>query len=412
MSATYHYRAITSTGANAAGELTAISRAAALRILSEQGLVPLELNEKLGGTRVAESEPTRERAQWNRRGKLSSRELLALTQSLASLLNAGLMVDRALMVAVPLATTPAARALIDSLLKSVRAGQTFARAFELSGQRLPPYFVSMIEAGEMGGALAAAFSRLAELQQRNLEIRERVRSALVYPALLAGVMLFTIVVLLTFVLPRFEQLFTESEAPLPWSTRAVLASGRFMADWWWLLLGVATLALVTFTLWKRSAAGRKQFDRWLLISRMTLELPLTLNSARLFRTIGTLLTNGLPLPAALRVARGTVANRHMLAAVNDVSRDVQAGETLSQALAKTKVFPVAAVQLSRVGEETGRLDELLMSASRVLEEDGRLKLERLLTLVVPLLTIIMGLLVAGLIGSVLIGLLSINDLAF
>jgi general secretion pathway protein F len=322
------------------------------------------------------------------------------------------MIDRALIIAAPLAATPAARALIDTLLKSVRAGQTLARAFAQSQQRFPPYYVSMIEAGEAGGSLPSALSRLAELQQRSLEIHERVRSALIYPGLLMGVMLFTIVVLLTFVLPRFEQLFAESTATLPWSTQAVLAGGRFLSTWWWLVLLCALLAVVGFVFWKRSPAGHKQFDKWLVTTRFTLQLPVTLNTARVFRTLSTLLTNGLPLPTALRVARGTVANQHILGALERVAREVQAGAALSQALANTQVFPAAIVQLSRVGEETGNLDHMLLSASQILEEEMQLKLGRLLTLVVPLLTIIMGLLVAGLIGSVLIGLLSINDLAF
>lgn len=412
MSVTFLYRAVDTGGDNRTGELTANSRTAALRLISDQGLIPLELREKSHRTESIKQNKQRFAFQWRRRNQMSPRDLLALTQSLASLLKAGLMVDRALLIAMPLATTPAAHVLIDTLLKSVRAGQTLARAFNGSGQRLPPYFASMIEAGETGGSLPSAVARLAELQQRSLEIRERVRSALIYPTLLAGVMLFTIAVLLTFVLPRFEQLFAESEAALPWSTQAVLASGRFLANWWWLLASIVIVGTVAFVMWKRTTKGANSFDRWLLHSRLTLDLPVALNSGRLFRTLSTLLTNGLPLPAALRVARGTVANRRISEAVEQATREVQAGVSLSQALAKASVFPAAVIQLSRVGEETGHLDEMLLAASQILEEEARLRLERLLTLIVPLLTIIMGALVAGLIGSVLIGLLSINDLAF
>jgi general secretion pathway protein F len=222
----------------------------------------------------------------------------------------------------------------------------------------------------------------------------------------------TLFVLLMFVLPRFEQLFSESEAPLPWSTQFVLGLGRLTADYWWALLLALTLATAAIVLWLKSTHGRYQYDRWLVRTRLALGLPAALNTARLLRTVGSLCKNGMPLSQALRISRGTVANSYLLNALTEITRQVQAGEAFSVAFARAGCFPAVAVQLSRVGEETGRLEELLQSAAAVLEEEAHRMLERLLSLVVPLLTIGMGLLVAALIGSVLIGLLSINDLAF
>jgi general secretion pathway protein F len=154
-----------------------------------------------------------------------------------------------------------------------------------------------------------------------------------------------------------------------------------------------------------------KLDRWTLRSPLTLGLPGTLSTSRLLRTLATLGKNGLPLPSALRVARGTLSNVHLLEALASVTRDVQAGGSFSAALSRTGVFPAVSVQLARVGEETGKLDEMLLSAAAILEEQGEQQLERLLTIFVPLLTIVMGVIVAALIGSVLVGLLSINDLA-
>jgi general secretion pathway protein F len=185
-----------------------------------------------------------------------------------------------------------------------------------------------------------------------------------------------------------------------------------MSDYWWALAGIAigsTMAMIT---WLRSSAGHLRFDAWLLTSRATLGLPAAIATARLFRTLSTLSANGLPLPSALRVARGTAGNRRLLEALAVVGREVQSGEAFSTALFRANVFPMVAVQLTRVGEEIGKLDTMLLSAANVLDEEAQLRLERLLTLFVPLLTVFMGLVVAALIGSVLIGLLSINDLAF
>jgi general secretion pathway protein F len=416
----YTYRAVDATGARREGELVSVSRLAALESLSRQGLVPLELHERASVAATANS--TRPiapgggvAAVWTFRrssGVASRRELLALTQSLAALLKAGLTIDRVLQISLSLAPRSNARTLTEKLLQQVRSGKTLSEAFASAGQRLPAYYVSMVNAGESGGSLPVTLERLAELMRRQAEIRERIQSALVYPSLLAGVVLITLVILLTFVLPRFETLFSESEAPLPFSTRAVLASGRFLSDYWWAITGAALALVSGLTLWLRTLAGRAAFDAWTIRSRLTLGLPAATSAARLLRTLSTLCANGTPLPAALRVARGTVGNLALLAAIGRVANAVQAGESFSSSLAHAKLFPPVAAQLARVGEETGTLDEMLLSAATVLEEESQLRIERLLSLFVPLITVAMGVVVAGLIGSVLIGLLSINDLAF
>jgi general secretion pathway protein F len=410
MAHSYLYRAVDGSGAVRSGELVCASRSGALDTLNRQGLVPVELREG-----VASAPPREKRRLPSLRihsGRASARELLAFTQSLAALLNAGLTIDRTLQISAALAPGAAARALCEKLLKAVRSGRTLSEAVEGSGQVVPTYYISMINAGEVGGSLAVTLTRLGELMRRELEVRERIQSALVYPAMLAAVVLFTLVVLLTFVLPRFETLFAESEAPLPVSTRAVLGVGRFVADYWWAMLASLFAITAGAATWLRTVAGRAQFDRWVLKSRLTMGLPGATNAARLLRTLSTLGANGLPLPAALRIARGTLANRHLLEGLAAVAAAVQAGQSFSEALSRVAAFPAVAAQLARVGEETGKLDEMLLSAALVLEEETQLKIERLLSLFVPLLTVAMGVIVAALIGSVLIGLLSINDLAF
>jgi general secretion pathway protein F len=234
----------------------------------------------------------------------------------------------------------------------------------------------------------------------------------VYPGILVTVVLFTLVVLLGFVLPRFEQLFIESDAPLPLATRVVLGLGRFVADYGMYAALAIAAGAVALIRWLRSASGRLALHRWMLRTRILLGLPAMIDTARLLRTLSTLLGNGLPLPAALRVARGTLSNHALRAALDEAAKRVKAGERLHIALAVQKEFPPVAAQLVRVGEETGKLDELLLSAAEYLEDNSTTVLDRLLTLLVPTLTVGMGLIVSGLIGSVLVGLLSINDLAF
>jgi general secretion pathway protein F len=417
--AAFRYKAIDAQGRSVDGELSADTRAAALASLSSRGLVPIDLRDALPSANDAGAAPAVAVAARRaplfaslRRATFGHEQLLQVTQAVGSLVRAGLTVDRALAIASNLSTDPAARAFLDEVGKRVRAGATFAQAVAASGRPMPGYYVSMVEAGEAGGALANTLIRLGELLKRQRAIRQRITSALVYPAILLAVVLLTLMVLLGFVLPRFEQLFVESDAPLPLATRVVLAVGRFVADYGLYLLIAAAGGIAFGIRWMRSDSGRLALHRWMLSSRALLGLPASIDTARLLRTLSTLLGNGLPLPSALKVARGTLSNLALRAALDAATKRVNAGEPLHVALASEKLFPPVAAQLSRVGEETGKLDELLLSAAEYLEEHSGNTLDRLLTLLVPALTVGMGLIVAGLIGSVLVGLLSINDLAF
>jgi general secretion pathway protein F len=411
----FRYQAIDTHGRSVDGELSAATRAGALAELSSRGLVPLELRDVAANDVHRPTSSARPRGRWLaafRRGRLSSAHLVQITQALGSLVRAGLMVDRALAISMNLTTEPEPRAFLEDISRRVRAGASFADSVAASGRPLPGYYVSMIAAGEAGGALATTLLRLSDLLRRQQAIRRRITSALVYPAILVSVVVLTLIVLVGFVLPRFEQLFVESEAPLPLATRVVLGFGRFVANYGiFLAIGVAAGAIALIR-WLRTERGRLGMHRWMLRSRWLLGLPASIDTARLLRTLATLVGNGLTLPAALKVARGTLSNHALRSTLDAVARKVNAGEPLNAALAAEPEFPPVAAQLTRVGEETGKLDDMLLSAAEYLEEHGTTTLDRLLTLLVPALTVGMGLVVAGLIGSVLAGLLSINDLAY
>lgn len=409
----FHYQAVDVRGTRQSGEIEGQDRSAVLEMLHRQGLVPVAVHEgKPQAKSMSVFEPLWSRPLAKAKGRLTGKELLSLTQSLAALLKAGLTIDRALAITANLNKRTSVRESMLDLGKRVRSGSSFADALGGSAIALPPYYIGMVQAGEIGGNLPQTLARLGELLRRQQEIRERVRSALVYPGILAGVVVVTVILLLTFVLPRFGALFAESGAPLPWSTRTVLALGEFVAAYWWLLL-LGAAGLITGAGWFfRSVRGRERIDDWLLRSPVVLGLPAAIDTARLLRTLSTLLSNGVPLATAMRIGRATLANLKLRAALDEAAKRIKAGESISGALAQTGVFPAHAIHLARVGEETGRLEDLLLEAAAILEGESHGSLERLLTLLVPLLTISMGLIVAALIGSVLIGLLSINDLAF
>lgn len=408
---TFKYQAIDAHGVLQAGEIVAASQVYAVDQLHRRGLTPTDLRgADEGKNALAFSRDIFRKLKSSAGPKLG--ELLVFTSSLSALLKAGLTVDRALAIVAALGERETTRSTFARLATAVRAGNSFADALEGAEMDLPPYYGSMVRAGEAGGMLPSALQRLAELLRRQVEVRERVRSAMVYPLLLAGIVLVTMVVLLVFVLPQFQALFDESDAVLPVSTRAVLKIGQVVSTYWWLLAFLAIGAGISVQTTLRSKRGRSFFDHWILKSRFTFGLPLKLNSARLLRTAATLLQSGVTLPAALRLARGTLSNGYLRQSLDTIVTKVNSGQTLTSSFAEAGIFPPHAVQLAKVGEETGRLDELLTEAALILEGESQTSLERLLNMLVPVLTILMGLVVAVLIGSVLIGLLSINELAF
>ena len=409
----YKYIAIETGGARRAGELEAGTREIALNLLHKRGLVPLDVRD--GAADVSQQALVLRAKQAlsaiASRHRITSRQLVSLTRSLAALLNAGLTIDRALAIAASLETAPSAVQFFDDLAKAVRAGASFTKALGMTGLFLPAYYSSMVEAGELGGSLPQSLTRVSQLLQKSLDVRDRIRSALIYPIILACVVLGTLVMLIAFVLPRFQTLFEESEAPLPWSTHTVMVLGQFTSRYWPFIAAAAAVGLVAARGYLGSTNGRRRIHRWLLRSRLTFGLPAAMDTARMLRTLSTLLQSGVTLPSALRVSQGTLGNAYLRSALERVTQSVNAGGDFATSLASVRAFPTEAVQLARVGEETGRLHEMLSEAATILENDATRTLERLLALLVPAITIFMGLVVAGLIGSVLIGLLSLNDLA-
>jgi general secretion pathway protein F len=342
--------------------------------------------------------------------RLTAPDLLAITQQLSALLKAGLTIDRALATTLTLTSRPYARGALERVLHQIREGSTFAEALERESG-VPELYLSMIRSGEVSGALPDVMLRLEELLQRTQQVKSRIQSALIYPAILLLMIAVTFTVVVFVVLPRFESLFAEAGTQLPLPTRLVLALGHGMSHFGlYLLAACICVGVALFNALQRPQV-RLAIHRHFLTGRWTLGLVGKLETARFLRTLATLLANGVSLPSGIRVARGTMHNQALRAAADELHRRLREGESLAERLSQAKLFPQIAIQLARVGEETGRLEPMLYEAADILDRDAQRTLERLLVLLVPLVTIVMGLLVAGLVASVLVGILSLNDLA-
>jgi general secretion pathway protein F len=406
----FRYRAMTASGAIVTGVLDTPSEPAAIEEIRNRGHYPIDI-------RHGDDQPA---APWWQRfasgasllpqKRFSPRGLVIATQELAALLQAGLELDRALEILVNLDETKAMRGTLQALLDQVRGGSSLGDA--LAAQSVfPKFYVNIVRAGEQGGDLQAALEQLGEYLGRSLAVREAVISALIYPSLLLATTGVSIVVILVFVLPSFAPLFAEAGKSLPPATKFVMDAGDFVTRWSWALVLGTALGIVGLRRALKDAAFKRRWDAVLLRLPLLGTLFTRIDVERFSRTLGTLLKNGVTLPRALEITGDTLANSVIAGAVLGAATSLKEGDALSRYLRASGVFPPLSLDMMRVGEESGQLDAMLLRQADHYEREIKHTIDRLVALLVPCLTIFMGLVVAGLIGSILVAILSVNDLA-
>jgi general secretion pathway protein F len=403
----YRYEAVDAAGELLRDELDAASPDAAIERLRDQGLLPLAVVEAKGGWwRGGFSQPL-----FSKRQALSAQAVMLLTQQLSNLLNAGLPLDRALTVLISVTDDPRSKALLERVQEKVRGGSTLADALEAQGT-FSRFYLNMVRAGEAGGALEAVLKRLTEFLERSRALRESVSSALIYPLILLSVAALSVIILLTFVVPQFQQLFADAGKALPLATQIVIATGNGFRHYWW--VGLLAIFLIVAALRQQMSRpeSRVRWDRWFLRLPLFGDLIAKVETARLSRTLGTLLGNGVSLLNALTIVRETLTNRVLATALGEVAEHVKTGRGLADPLLEAGDFPKLAVQMIRVGEETGQLQEMLLQVADTYDEEVQTAVKRMLTLLEPALILGLGVVIAGIIMSILVAILSLNELAF
>jgi general secretion pathway protein F len=400
------YKAVTESNEVIEGEMEAPAAGAVIDRLRGLGQLPLYASEIQSTTQLLKSR----RGLFTRR--VSSRDIFLLTHELATLVKAGLALDRALEILIDLSENDATRNLLIRVLGRLRSGVSLADAIAETDATFPPYYASMVRAGEASGALDAVLDRLGEFLEKTQKLRETVKTALYYPIFLVIMALLSIVVLLTVVVPQFKPMFESAGATLPLSTRVLVAAGDFVRDEGWLIL-IALVAI--FFLCRRYLAtteGRRRWDGFLLRLPLVGNLLTKVEVARFSRTASTLLSNGVGLLNTLVIVRDTLTNSVIATSIDSVAGRVKEGRGLADPLKVTGLFPRLLVHLVRVGEETGRLEDMLAKLADIYDDEVARTTARLLALLVPVLTITMGLMIAAIIMSILTAILSVNSLAF
>ncbi|AVO48837.1 type II secretion system protein F [Melaminivora suipulveris] len=409
----FAWRAVGAGGAVREGLLAAPSTAAALRQLRDQGLTPLRLDEAGAGSAPAAPAATAAARPRGRkaRGPVNRADVHALTSELAIMLRAGLALDNALRVLIDMSHKPSVGALVQGILDAVKGGAPLSRALAAHPALFNDFYVNMVRSGEVSGQMSAVLDRLVEHMERQRALRESVISATIYPSILLVVAVLSLVGLLGFVVPQFEKLFVDMGDALPLPTRLVMELGQGFRHYGWAIAIGAALAVFLSLRWLRSPRGRAWWQSRLLrlplIGPLALRYQLTLFS----RSLGTLLGNGVPLLTALHIATDTVGNQVLRQALTKVAPIVKEGGKMVQAISSTGIFEPLAINLIRVGEETGRIGTMMLELSNILNREVETGIKRLLTLLEPVLILVLGVLIAAIIVSILLGILSVNDLA-
>jgi general secretion pathway protein F len=402
----FRYVAIDPSGALARGTMDAPDQAAVIERLRRAGNLPVsaaEATRRSALVQLLQTELGRGRA-------LSRQELAEAIRELATMLGAGQDLDRALRYLVETAPNGRVRAVFGRVRDAVRDGGTLAAAMAGEPRSFPKLLVGLVRAGEAGGALGPTLERLAVLFERERSLVATVRSAMVYPVLLMVTAGGSVTLLLTRVLPQFVPLFAQNGVALPESTRILLGAGAFVSDYGLYCLAFLLALAVAGREALRRPGPRATADAMLLRLPVIGGLARETMAARFARTLGTLLVNGVPLLAALGIVRETIGNLAGVAAVDQAAASVRDGGGLARPL-EAGIFPARTVSLLRLGEETAQLGPISLRAAEIHEEQVRLGVQRLVALLVPAITIVMGALVAAIVGSLLQAMLGLDNLA-
>lgn len=403
----FQYRAADQAGKVVEGVMEADLEQSVILRLREMGCIPLRI--------AAPSERalrSGRQAPLFARRKVSQQQLLQFTRELGTLLSAGLPLDRSLSILGSLFEGGELSQILRSLVEAVRAGKSLAVSMGEHPDVFPKIYVNMIRAGEAGGILESVLRYLTEYMENTLGLKEDIKSALIYPIILATAAGFSLIVMFVFVIPKFAMIFRDNSKAIPWITSVVIGFSQFLAQYgWFLLFGLFGL-VAAGVFYVRSPDGRTEWDRFCLRAWLFGDLLRKFETARFARTLSALIKGGVPLLEALGTVQGVVGNRLLARAIGQVQVRVREGKGMARPLSESGLFPALALNMIAVGEETGKLDAMLAEVAGYYDQEVKRTTKRLTSLLEPALILGMGLIIGIVVVSMLLAIFSINDLPF
>ena len=395
----FKYRALDADGVAQHGTLEAADQNAATAALHKRGLLLLSLEASTNsGLRAA-----------MRRGAVNGAALVSFTQQLATLLGAGQPLERALTILLKQTHEPKRQALLERIREQVKAGKPLSQALEEEHGQFSSLYISMVRAGEAGGSLENTLRQLSEYLERSQMLRGEVINALIYPIFLVVGVLGSLALLLAYVVPQFVPIFRDLGVPIPFITHAILWLGEFLSAYGLLLLGAIVGLIWTVAVLRRDPQRRQRHDRRLLFIKVIGPLLQRIEAARLARTLGTLLSNGVALLQAMTIVRQVCGNYALRAQVEQATEWVKGGGTLAQAFGEQPLLPELALQMIEVGEQAGNLDGMLLKVADVFDVEAKRGIDRLLAALVPSLTVVMAVMVAVIMLAIMLPLMSLTS---
>ncbi len=396
--AIFSYRATTMEGAIVEGAIEAADEKSAIERLKNSGIIPLKV--------AAPDEGIKRRITL----RSSKTDLLTFTTELSALLGAGLPLDRSLNILSEISESREMKNIVQSILKSIREGSSFSDALQRHPKVFPRLYINMIRAGEAGGVLNVVLDKLNEFLESSKELKEHILSVMIYPAILIVTGGISIIILLTYVLPKFSVIFAELGSSLPLPTQILLTFSNALKSYWWIILSVIIAGWIIFKNYIKSDTGRYKWDALKL--KLMGEVIRKLETARFCRTLGTLLRSGVPLLQALNNARDVINNQVIASAIDAVSAGAKEGKGIAIPLSSANVFPPLALSMIKVGEETGQLDNMLMKVASTYEKSLNAAIKRFVSLLEPVMILSMGLIIGFIVISMLMAIFSITELPF
>lgn len=401
----FQYRAADQAGKVVEGVIEADVESSVVLRLREMGCIPL----RIATPSERAIRQTRQQPLFAKR-RVSQQQLLQFTRELGTLLTAGLPLDRSLSILGNLFEGSELSKILLLLVEAVRAGKSLAISMGEHPDVFPKIYVNMIRAGEAGGILEAVLRYLTEYMENTIALKEDIKSALIYPVILAGAAGLSLIVLFVFVIPKFASIFRDNSKAVPWITKMVIGLSQLLTQYGLLILLFVVALGVGLLFYIRTPEGRGEWDRFCLRAWLIGELVRKFETARFTRTLSALMKGGVPLLEALGTVQGVVGNRLLARAIGQVQVRVREGKGMARPLGESGLFPALALNMIAVGEETGKLETLLTEVAGYYDQEVKRTTKRLTALLEPALILGMGLIIGVVVISMLLAIFSINDL--
>lgn len=401
MAQTFVYKVRDRMGKAHTGQIEADTRDAVVDTLRQKGYVVTRIEERTTTPTVSQAIA--------KMAAVNARDLSVLCRQFSTMVGAGLPLMKCLSVLIDQTYKVRLREAVEEVSREVESGSALSAALSKHDRVFPPIMVAMVRAGETGGILDETLARLAEHFEDEYELREKIKTATRYPLIVCAIAAVVVVIMMTFVLPTFEKMLTTMGVELPLPTKILMAGSMFMKKYVLFLLGLMTLGVVWGVRYVRSFEGKRRYDRFVLKIPLIRSSVLKISTARLCRTLGTLLQSGVPIMQAIEVSEATTGNSVIVEGLAKAKDSIREGGGIAGPLEATGLFNQMVVQMIAVGEETGTLDTMLKKVADFYEKEVKTSVENLSALLEPSLVVFLGLVVGGMIISILLPLLRIYE---